>query len=163
MMRSGSWATSGRRSPNYYRVERTSPSRTTGTRPSVKINGGCRGEARTAGRRRVPWSPRRPRGPSSRRRHQVPHPPRPQRWANTEQILCVRNRSLPRQPDDRDSDRPAAELVDRCDPAAPVMRGVNSPLFIGGALIRDPRAVPNLCKADSGLSAMISILAACRV
>ena len=44
--------------------------------------------------------------------------------------------------------------MDRYDPAAPVMRGVNSPLFIGGALIRDPRAVPNLCKADSGLSAM---------
>ena len=40
------------------------------------------------------------------------------------------------------------------------MRGVNSPLFIGGALIRDPRAVPNLCKADSGLSAMFGILAA---
>jgi hypothetical protein len=36
------------------------------------------------------------------------------------------------------------QLVDRCDPAAPVMRGANSPLFIGGALIRDPRAVPNL-------------------
>ena len=34
------------------------------------------------------------------------------------------------------------------------MRGVNSPLFTEGALIRDPRAVPNLCKADSGLSAM---------
>ena len=51
-------------------------------------------------------------------------------------------------------------MVDRCDPAAPVMRGVNSPLFIGGALIRDPRAVPNLCKADSRLSAMFSILAA---
>ena len=51
--------------------------------------------------------------------------------------------------------------MDRCDPAAaPVMRGVNSPLFIGGALIRDPRAVPNLCKADSGLSAMFGILAA---
>ena len=40
------------------------------------------------------------------------------------------------------------------------MRGVNSPLFTEGALIRDPRAVPNLCKADSGLSAMIGILAA---
>ena len=52
--------------------------------------------------------------------------------------------------------------MDRYDPAAPVMRGVNSPLFIGGALIRDPRAVPNLCKADSesGLSAMIGILVA---
>ena len=36
----------------------------------------------------------------------------------------------------------------------------NSPLFIGGALIRNPRAVPNLCKADSGLSAMIGILVA---
>ena len=34
------------------------------------------------------------------------------------------------------------------------MRGVNSPLFTEGALIRDPRAVPNLCKADSALSAM---------
>ena len=44
--------------------------------------------------------------------------------------------------------------MDRCNPAAPVMRGVNSPLFTEGALIRDPRAVPNLCKADSGLSAM---------
>ena len=31
-----SWATSGRRSPNYYRVERRSASGTTGTRPSVK-------------------------------------------------------------------------------------------------------------------------------
>ena len=41
-----------------------------------------------------------------------------------------------------------------------VMRGVNSPLFTEGALIRDPRAVPNLCKADSGLSAMFGILAA---
>ena len=40
------------------------------------------------------------------------------------------------------------------------MRGVNSPLFTEGALIRDPRAVPNLCKADSGLSAMFGILAA---
>ena len=50
--------------------------------------------------------------------------------------------------------------MDRCNPAAPVMRGVNSPLFTEGALIRDPRAVPNLCKADSGLSAMFGILAA---
>ena len=37
---------------------------------------------------------------------------------------------------------------------------INSPLFTEGALIRDPRAVPNLCKADSGLSAMFGILAA---
>ena len=50
--------------------------------------------------------------------------------------------------------RKIVDSVDRCNPAAPVMRGVNSPLFTEGALIRDPRAVPNLCKADSGLSAM---------
>ena len=51
--------------------------------------------------------------------------------------------------------------MDRYDPAAPVMRGFNSPLFTGGAqaLMRTPGAVPNLCKADSGLSAMIGILA----
>ena len=50
--------------------------------------------------------------------------------------------------------------MDRYDPAVPVMRGFNSPLFIRGALIKDPRAVPNLCKADSGLPAMFGILAA---
>ena len=58
----------------------------------------------------------------------------------------------------RVSERTLNPISDR-NPAAPALRGFNSSLFIGGALMRNPRAVPNLCKADSGLSAMIGILA----
>ena len=45
-------------------------------------------------------------------------------------------------------------------PRRPCCRGFNSPLSTGGALMRAPGLSRILCKADSGLSAMIGILVA---